>query len=193
MLRFYIRHRDSAPPPAPRPRLRWLLLLEHCSPLLNEHPSHKTPIPPCRQASVLLQVDVVDTTLLDRLRPLARVLGMLLTALPLVAVCLVVQACRSSYVHWALRQYYCLCLLRMRVDNALVRTTSGDVSVIFSPLTRCFRHFQSSYQCSGKGLSLGAYRALCARCAKSRPFSTTGRQFFGCRIAAGYYCRCVSL
>ena len=40
------------------------------------------------------------------------------------------------------------------------------------------------------------YRALCARCArfaKSRPFSTTGRQFFGCRIAAGYYCRCVSL
>ena len=39
----------------------------------------------------------------------------------------------------------------------------------------------------------GAYRALCARCAKSRPFSTTGRQFFGCRIAAGYYCRCVSL
>ena len=30
-----------------------------------------------------------------------------------------------------------------------------------------------------------AYRALCARCAKSRPFSTTGRQFFGCRIAAG--------
>ena len=38
-----------------------------------------------------------------------------------------------------------------------------------------------------------AARALCARCAKSRPFSTTGRQFFGCRIAAGYYCRCVSL
>ena len=33
---------------------------------------------------------------------------------------------------------------------------------------------------------VGAYRALCARCAKSRPFSTTGRQFFGCRIAAGY-------
>ena len=33
----------------------------------------------------------------------------------------------------------------------------------------------------------------CARCAKSRPFSTTGRQFFGCRIAAGYYCHCVSL
>ena len=43
------------------------------------------------------------------------------------------------------------------------------------------------------GASWGAYRALCARCAKSRPFSTTGRQFLGCRIAAGYYCRCVSL
>ena len=28
------------------------------------------------------------------------------------------------------------------------------------------------------------------RCAKSRSFSTTGRQFFGCRIAAGYYCHC---
>ena len=38
-----------------------------------------------------------------------------------------------------------------------------------------------------------AVHALCARCAKSRPFSTTGRQFFGCRIAAGYYCHCVSL
>ena len=38
-----------------------------------------------------------------------------------------------------------------------------------------------------------AVRALCTRCAKSRPFSTTGRQFFGCRIAAGYYCHCVSV
>ena len=38
-----------------------------------------------------------------------------------------------------------------------------------------------------------AVHALCTRCAKSRPFSTTGRQFFGCRIAAGYYCHCVSL
>ena len=38
-----------------------------------------------------------------------------------------------------------------------------------------------------------AVRALCTRCAKSRPFSTTSRQFFGCRIAAGYYCHCVSV
>ena len=42
-------------------------------------------------------------------------------------------------------------------------------------------------------VSRGAYRALCAHCAKSRPFSTTGRQFFGCRIAARYYHHCVSL
>ena len=64
------------------------------------------------------------------------------------------------------------------------------------PQRRLGRRLEEVAKAVGGGycrLQMGAYRALCARCAKSRPFSTTGRQFFGCRIAAGYYCRCVSL
>ena len=68
----------------------------------------------------------------------------------------------------------------------------------------CTEHRDMPHTHEAKGLPILALRgrtvrcaravhALCARCAKSRPFSTTGRQFFGCRIAAVYYCHCVSL
>ena len=58
---------------------------------------------------------------------------MLIAVLPLVARRLVVQACRSSYMDRALRYCHCLCVfLRVHVNNALVKTTQGAVSVIFS-------------------------------------------------------------
>uniref|UniRef100_A0A7S4D3W4 Secreted protein n=1 Tax=Eutreptiella gymnastica TaxID=73025 RepID=A0A7S4D3W4_9EUGL len=54
---------------------------------------------------------------------------MLITVLPLVvATCLVVQACGSSYMDRVLRWCHCLCLLGAHVNNTLVSTTGGVVS-----------------------------------------------------------------
>ena len=61
------------------------------------------------------------------------ILGMLITVLPLDATCLVAQACWSSYMNGALMWSHCLCVLRVHVNNTLVRTTGGVVSVIVNP------------------------------------------------------------
>ena len=64
----------------------------------------------------------------------------------------------------------------------------GWQQVVTLPAVQCFK--LSSLFPEGVVRSKGAYRALCARCAKSRPFSTTGRQFFPflrvCDLANGH-------
>ena len=61
------------------------------------------------------------------------ILGMPMTAVPRVARRVVVQACRSSHMDWALRQCHCLCLLRVRIRTASVSTARG--AVVLSAVT----------------------------------------------------------
>jgi hypothetical protein len=95
---------------------------------------------------------------------------MLITVLPFVVTCLVVQACRSLYMGQALRYCHCLYLLGVRVSNALVRTIGGFVSVIFSAVTVVLaRGFV--------GLARGwrVYIAVCVFVCSSKIFTWLGR------------------